>query len=292
MRLFEDESNSTLVIQSVKKSIQEKKPVVIGMICPNSFFKARGVWSPTEEPLESYGGHALCVVGYDDDQYGGSFEIQNSWGTEWGNEGYIWIKYSDFTKFVKYGFQFIDLPEPQPSKPDLAGQIKLLLSNGELMPISLSTQTVNLYKTKIAYTYGTRFRIYISNNEPAYVYAISTDLSNKIMKIFPHNEGISAALTDKKNELPIPDEDHYVQFDNQPGTDILAVLYSRDELNFNELIEKISQANGSFAERIYKVLGDKLVDPKNIEYDSDAISFKGFSKGKTIIPLIVEMDHQ
>lgn len=102
MRLFEDEDNSVLVIQSVKKSIQEKKPVVIGMICPNSFFKARGVWNPTEEALESYGGHALCVVGYDDDQNGGAFEIQNSWGKDWGNEGYIWIKYSDFAKFVKY----------------------------------------------------------------------------------------------------------------------------------------------------------------------------------------------
>lgn len=184
------------------------------------------------------------------------------------------------------------MPEPQPYKPDLAGQIKLMLSNGELMPISLSSKTINLYKTKTAYTYGTRFRIYISNNEPAYVYAVSTDLSKKIVKIFPHNAGISAALTDKKNEVPIPDEDHYIQFDNQPGTDILAVLYSRDELNLDELVEKIEKEEGTFTERIYKVLGDKLVDPINIEYAQNDISFKGFSKGKSIIPLIVEMDHQ
>jgi hypothetical protein len=112
------------------------------------------------------------------------------------------------------------------------------------------------------------------------------------VKIFPYTEGISAALTDKKNEVPIPDEDHFIQFDNKPGTDILCVLYSRDALNINELTQKIAQEKGAFSERVYKVLADKLVDAKNITYAKEAIAFKGFSKGKTIIPLIVEMAHQ
>jgi hypothetical protein len=124
------------------------------------------------------------------------------------------------------------------------------------------------------------------------VYAISTDLSNEIVKIFPYTAGISAALTDKKNEVPIPDEDHFIQFDNKPGTDILCVLYSRNELNLNELTGKIAQEKGSFSARVFKVLADKLVDAKNITYAKEAIAFKGFSKGKTIIPLIVVMEHQ
>lgn len=293
MRLFDVTSSTPIKIQSVRKSISEKKPVVIGLNCADSFMGAKEVWNPTEDPGLDYGGHALCVVGYDDQKYGGSFEIQNSWGTDWGNGGYIWIKYEDFAKFTKYAFQFIDLPEPKPQLPDLSGQIKLLLSDGKTMPVSLSMSSItNGYKTTEAYTYGTRFRIYISNNEPAYVYALSTDLSNAIVKIFPYDESTSAALTDKKNEVPIPDEDHFIQFDNQPGKDILCVLYSRNELNLNELIQKIRQQEGSFAEKIYKVLESKLVDAKNITYSKEEIAFKGFSKGKTIIPLIVEMDHQ
>ena len=43
------------------------------------------------------GGHAIVLVGYDDndDRYGGdgSFIIRNSWGTSWGNEGYGRLPY-------------------------------------------------------------------------------------------------------------------------------------------------------------------------------------------------------
>ena len=48
------------------------------------------------------GGHAVTVVGYDDDKdYGngnkGAFKIANSWGASWGNSGYFWVSY-DFIK--------------------------------------------------------------------------------------------------------------------------------------------------------------------------------------------------
>lgn len=37
------------------------------------------------------GGHALCLVGYDDDKR--AFKFMNSWGTSWGINGYGWISY-------------------------------------------------------------------------------------------------------------------------------------------------------------------------------------------------------
>jgi hypothetical protein len=45
------------------------------------------------------GGHAICIVGYDDshrtDDGAGAFKFINSWGTGWGNYGgYGWISYS------------------------------------------------------------------------------------------------------------------------------------------------------------------------------------------------------
>jgi C1A family cysteine protease len=51
--------------------------------------------SPWESDI---GGHAMVIVGYDDSmklgggQYG-AFIIRNSWGTEWGNEGYGYLPY-------------------------------------------------------------------------------------------------------------------------------------------------------------------------------------------------------
>lgn len=40
------------------------------------------------------GCHALLVVGYDDLQ--NAFKVVNSWGTDWGNGGFVWIDYKAF----------------------------------------------------------------------------------------------------------------------------------------------------------------------------------------------------
>ncbi|MBN8554799.1 MAG: C1 family peptidase [Deltaproteobacteria bacterium] len=43
------------------------------------------------------GGHALLAVGYDDAVGpNGSFLIMNSWGTEWGDQGFAWLDYKTF----------------------------------------------------------------------------------------------------------------------------------------------------------------------------------------------------
>ena len=304
--VFESNSSQNVKVQAVKKSLSEKKPVVIGMLIPPSFDMASNCWNPTEQPSSNLGGHAMCVVGYDDAQYGGAFEIQNSWGENWGNKGYIWIKYADFARFVQYGFEFVDLPDVKPNVPDLAGAIKLVLSTGETMNANLlistrglkvvsaktTPQPLTIYKTAHSYTSGTNFRIYISNDQPAYVYAISSDLTNAVTKIFPYADNISAALTYKKNDVALPDEDHYVQFDNQAGTDFLCVLYSRNELNINDIITQLGTQTGTFNERVYKALSNKIVDPKNIQFSGDNISFKGKSGGKDIVALMVELDHK
>ena len=52
---------------------------------------------PKRDPL----GHALVVVGYEDDPMSpgeGWFLLQNSWGTEWGDGGYGKIGYGDFSR--------------------------------------------------------------------------------------------------------------------------------------------------------------------------------------------------
>ncbi|MDO3641901.1 C1 family peptidase [Mucilaginibacter sp. L3T2-6] len=304
-RLFDVTSSASIKIQAVKKSISEKKPVVIGMLCPSSFDTARNCWIPKEQPGRQ-GGHAMCVVGYDDNQYGGAFEIQNSWGTWWGNGGYIWIRYDDFSRFVQYAYEFVDLPDTAPNVPDLSGAIKLTLSTGEPMPANLlvstrglkvvaaktTPQPLTIYQTANPYTSGTNFRIYISNNQPAYVYAISSDLTNQVTKIFPYEDGISAALTYKKNDVAIPDEDHFIQFDNQPGKDFLCVLYSKNALDINDIIRQVSARTGTFNERVYSVLHDRIVDPQNIKFSNDSIAFDGTSNGKDIVAMMVELDHK
>jgi len=54
-----------------------------------------------KEQLE--GGHAVCLVGYDDAK--GAFLVRNSWGTNWGLGGYFWMAY-DYVKNTRLASDF------------------------------------------------------------------------------------------------------------------------------------------------------------------------------------------
>ena len=56
-----------------------------------------------------YGYHAVTIVGYDDSKYGGSFKMVNSWGSNWGDNGFTWITYNWFKQCVEEGWTMTDL---------------------------------------------------------------------------------------------------------------------------------------------------------------------------------------
>jgi hypothetical protein len=94
-------------VSSVKEALNAKHIVAVGMSLTNSFMTGSavnyGLWSPTSGE-KFIGGHAMCVVGYDDNKYGGSFEIMNSYGTGYGDGGFVWVKYTDFKKYMNQAF--------------------------------------------------------------------------------------------------------------------------------------------------------------------------------------------
>ena len=52
------------------------------------------------------GGHAVLIVGWDDAEE--CFIVKNSWGENWGEDGYFRIAYSQVTNQVQFGLQAID----------------------------------------------------------------------------------------------------------------------------------------------------------------------------------------
>ncbi len=65
-----------------------------------------GLWDP-EENEQITDGHAMCLVGYDDNKFGGAFEVMNSWGTDFGDNGFIWIKYDDFIQYTRELYKIV-----------------------------------------------------------------------------------------------------------------------------------------------------------------------------------------
>lgn len=276
-------------IDPVRKSLSESKPVVIGMeCCTNSFDKAVGtdVWNVSEnEPTPIYG-HAMAVIGYDDNKYGGSFLIMNSWGDDWGKNGYIWIKYNDFKRFTKYGYELIDLD----NTTKLSGELEFRTINGEKMPFKFNN---GIYEITKPYYSGNLFRLYVTNNEPAYIYAFGMDSTNKAFKIFPHRDNISPYLAYKNSQFALPNENNYIKMDDTTGYDYFCFLYSKNQLDINNLLQLIESEDGSFYEKLYKILNNKLISTQNIDYKiSEKIAFNAKSNLKDIVPIIVKMEHK
>lgn len=89
-------------VAEVKQALVEDGPVLGAvLVCSNFMFPEPGGLIGIPEGTV-YGGHAVCVVGYDDTKtwrgHAGFFEVRNSWGPDWGDEGYCWIPY-DFFNF-------------------------------------------------------------------------------------------------------------------------------------------------------------------------------------------------
>lgn len=316
-RLSYNASDRNATLKNVKKALSNGNPVVIGMSVYSSFTYAKGVWNGKQDNYR--GGHAMTIIGYDDNKYGGAFEVMNSWGNYWGNAGYIWIRYSDMHKNCKEYYEMVgyaaapapkpdnnddNKPKPVTNKFDLNGSFKLVKSDNSTMYATLATnanrdfniikkktETKSTYKLNQSQKSGTEFRIYISNNEPAYVYLLGYgSKSGKVSPIYPF-EGYSAYLGYKKSNVAIPNEDYFIGLDNQTGKDYLCVLYSKKALNIKSVAQKLQAESGAFNERVKKVLGSNMVDGKNIEFKRNEISFKAKSSGKSVVPIILEFDH-
>jgi C1A family cysteine protease len=81
-------------INDIKKIVSAGYPVVAGIEVFGDFDNIGSASSVLPMPMsaeESLGGHAIVIVGYDDDfQY---FICRNSYGEEWGDNGYFYMPY-------------------------------------------------------------------------------------------------------------------------------------------------------------------------------------------------------
>jgi hypothetical protein len=89
---------------------QERSPIVISADYytngwGNTSNLTSGVWNGLCAGYKD-GAHAMVIIGYDDYKQGGAFLVQNSWGTNWGDGGFFWIRYNDLNKVVYSAIQF------------------------------------------------------------------------------------------------------------------------------------------------------------------------------------------
>jgi C1A family cysteine protease len=317
---YPDETDADLRVNATKKALSEGYPCMLGFVVTQSFYRVKGdVWREQrtdDGPTGQHGRHAMCVVGYDDKKYGGSFRVMNSWGTGWADKGFVWIPYRDFAKYALLVIQAYGPPRPVNPKPDpkpvepvidvaLKGAVRFQLNTGAAMNAT-RTLTRNLvvaeegtaykedlvaYKMENAYSSGTRFRFFITTNTEAYVYAFATDLTGKVNKVLPFADNMSPRIG-KNSTVAFPSETKVVKMDDNPGTDYLLILYSKQPLNAADMLAKMNAVQGGLSVKIKAALGDQLILPSDITYHSNAVGFDVKEKHRgTVAPLMVEITH-
>jgi len=91
------------------KAALTRSPVVIGIGCYEEMFK------PTPDGYVQYpsnskyclGGHAVCIVGYDDKTR--RVKFKNSWSANWGDKGYGYLDYRYIQDFMWDAWTCFDL---------------------------------------------------------------------------------------------------------------------------------------------------------------------------------------
>ncbi|MBS1975580.1 MAG: C1 family peptidase, partial [Bacteroidetes bacterium] len=82
----------TASVDAIKQQLAANIPVVMGIKVSNEFENYTGGVITTATFPNQVGLHAQCIIGYDDNQGpSGAFHVVNSWGTQWGENGYYWI---------------------------------------------------------------------------------------------------------------------------------------------------------------------------------------------------------
>ena len=99
-------------IAGVKKEIMANGPV-LGQITPFTDFLTykEGVYSRTSDAFKFNGNHIVKIVGWESTPDGqSSWIVQNSWGTDWGEDGYAKISSGGETMLDYYGIGFAAHP--------------------------------------------------------------------------------------------------------------------------------------------------------------------------------------
>jgi len=102
-------SQSVPSVDSMKQAIMDYGPITAGVCVGPAFVEYDGGIFKTSESCGPYSvNHAIVLVGWDDGGFGepGHWILRNSWGKEWGEDGYMRIKYG--TSKVGYAACYIE----------------------------------------------------------------------------------------------------------------------------------------------------------------------------------------
>lgn len=289
-------------------SLNANRPVVIGMRLTPSFDQigSTGLWKPLPTEPDTLG-HAMCVVGYDN--INRQFEILNSWGSSFGDNGFVYVSYDDYGEYCKYGYQMlleaVYAPAPVATTTlhggfylnrltgfdDSGGYVFEKLAghwNGSYYEIAPGTIRIGDYFKIIA--------VNLQANSYLYIFSIKPNGGSELL--FPTtSSGSWGAVRDApviisgSNYVEIPADPSKAIMADMAGVDYLVCLFSKQRLdNIDELMQQVEQRSGDVYERLRGVLGARMFPPSDINYVGGQMSFSSATHSAGyIVPVVLKV---
>jgi hypothetical protein len=301
MKLFEPNTKDKKTKYNIQKCIASGIPVVVGMKFPQNFetFKGEGYYMPGNTPLEI--SHGMVVIGYD----ATGVELMNSYGTNWGDKGFVKMKYGDFLKHCYHAYQLgFDKKEVAPVTPPLKAAFEFRTpENGVMIPLEFALNEGKYYQMVRKSTFGQQFQLAaldLQANKCLYIFSYNPE--GKVQLHFPKqstgNKFDVSPLNPYENASLIFPAPKRAFTKEEEGTDYLFILYSLKEYDaetLNNCLNEMEKLKGlSAVEKFEQAFKSILLDSKNIQYDTNNPLKPSFVTPKTdkMIPIILKVDSE
>lgn len=283
-RAFDDALPVALKIAKIKAHLVAGHPVIIGLeeTPPYQSLIGKDEWQ-----IEPRGGlgHAMVITGYQEDR--GTFELMNSFGTLWGNHGFINVPMENLLAFTRQAFVLDN---------SVGDKGRMVTQEPYSIPMNLAmTWFADSQQVEIPLHFGLSDGVYILQ-EPIDAFAPAALRihagAGKCLYIFSlDNYGQSVPMW--KYEYPERDtllrfpEDGWLQFNAQDMEKIL-VLYSYETLDQGWLSEALGQQPGA---DVWKKSSSLIPVPPNIRFDNKSIRVSGelVSGMNKVIPIYIAL---
>ncbi len=234
-------SGSTNITQ-IKQALIQETPVILAIDTYLSFASdqslGKAVWNGNKDLVKGH--HALVVIAYDDQKYGGAVQVLNSWGTQWGQSGLMWIKYADVKQILIEAFR-IRLQDEWDFLPATMVHAQSELDfriDKKIKPTFLAFHEG--FRLEESLTNGTYLEINLKSETPLYSKALRINSTSGVDLIS------STSTSDRpQKHISIPGKGKALNVFGKPGKEFLIFFLSKQMIDIQSIKQRFQATDST-----------------------------------------------